>query len=153
MAQQPNAILAISSTDRYIASSNGKVNQPVQNTLLSQYLNRPPYSNDFSIQAPGALMNGYIDKIIVSQIQLQYNVPTIIPDVNDRILMFVETAEGTNVYFSVGITIPFGFYTGEEIAAVIEARLQGFMATTGQFEVSYTQLVFSFTNKKNSSLI
>lgn len=149
MAQQANAILAISSTDRYIATTNGNVNQPVQNTLIAQYFNRPPYSNDFQITAPNALMNGYIDKVIVSQIQLQYNVPTVIPDVNDQFLIFVETAVGTNVYFSVLITIPYGFYTGEEIAAVIDARLQSFPATTGQFDVGYGQLIYTIENTQN----
>jgi len=144
MAQQPNAILAISSTDRYITSTSGNVNQPTQNTILAQYFNRPPYSNDFSIEAPGALMNGYIDKIIISQIQVQYNVPTIIPKVNDKFLIAIETGAGTSVYSLLSIRIPYGFYTGEEIAAIIDLKLNEYPPLSGQFSVTYSQLVYSF---------
>lgn len=113
MAQAPNAILAINSLDRYIA---GKANQPYGNALIASYDNQPPYGNDFTIQSPGALIYGYINRIIVSQIQLQYNLPTVIPNLNDEF------------YISIGgleyqVTIPFGFYHPEELAAAVEAQL------------------------------
>ena len=79
MGFEPSAILAISSTDRYINYTNNSIigrtvtgdpiyqtnnNQPVNNSLEAQFFNRTPYSNDFQITAPNALINGYISVFI-----------------------------------------------------------------------------------------
>lgn len=138
MANRANAILAIASTDRYIKNTNigtainpitGQTqtvtqnNQPTSNVLLAEYNAEPPYSNDFQITAPGALINGYINKIIVSQIQLQYNLPTIIPDTNDLFYIAFETGQQTDVYERYPIQLPYGFYFPDELASMLRARL------------------------------
>jgi len=132
MAQQPNAILAINSTDRYITNVPGNVNQPVSNTLLAQYVGnatydgvvyKPQSSSDFSITAPNALMNGYIDKIIISQIQLQYNLPTVVPGRNSTLYVALETGQGTSQWNVEGVTIPYGYYTPEELAISLQIQL------------------------------
>lgn len=123
MAQQPNAILAISSTDRYIKSSGGNVNQPVSNFLLGEYNAGKPFSNDFQIESPNALINGYIEKIIISQIQLQYNVPTIIPGKNDLMVIEIESGEGTGVFYPYNINIPYGYYTPDDLATLVQALI------------------------------
>tara|TARA_R110000868_G_scaffold331052_1_gene592047 strand:- start:198 stop:1235 length:1038 start_codon:yes stop_codon:yes gene_type:complete len=139
MAGQPNAILAISSTDRYITNLGGNANQPFSNTLQAQYFGTLPYSNSFSITAPNALMNGYIEKIIVSQIQIQYNLPTIQPGNNDILYINVETSVGSSVYVqSPPLTIPYGFYSPDEMAAIIAAVLNQFYGD-GVFQVVYSQ--------------
>jgi len=97
-----------------ILSTTSTPQQPTSNAIIGQYRNLPPYCNNFTISSPGALIYGYIKKIIVSQIQLQYNIPTICQGRNDRL-----------VFESAGailgeITIPFGFYTPDELAAAIE---------------------------------
>jgi hypothetical protein len=97
-----------------ILSTGSTPQQPTSNAIIGQYRNLPPYCNNFTISSPGALIYGYIKKIIVSQIQLQYNIPTICQGRNDRL-----------VFESAGailgeITIPFGFYTPDELAAAIE---------------------------------
>jgi len=125
MSHQANAILAISSTDRYVTNLRGNSNQPVSNTLAAQYNNGLPYSNDFSITAPNALMNGYIKKIIISQIQLQYNLPTVIPGGNDLLVFAIETSSGSGVFSLLPITIPFGYYSPAELAAVLQTQLFG----------------------------
>ena len=78
--------------------------QPVANFLFGSFTNAKPYANDFTIQSPGALIYGYIKKLIVSQIQMQYNVPTIIPNINDEFYII------SNVPQVYRYTIPFGFY-------------------------------------------
>jgi hypothetical protein len=146
MAQAPNAILAISSTDRYTISKFGNVNQPVANALIAQYDNEGPYSNDFQLTAPGALLNGYIEKIIISQIQLQYNLPTVIPGVNDYLVYRVETSPGSFQFNTRVITIPFGFFVPYDLAAVIQAS----MNNPGDFEVNFlTTNQFEFINNAN----
>ena len=136
MAGQPNAILAISSTDRYIANF-GNAAQPYSNTLEALYFATPPYSNDFQITAPSALMNGYIDKIIISQIQLQYNLPTIMPNINDLFVILYESAVGSASFVFYRFDIPFGFYSPDELAAMLQIQLGIYVDSN--FTVSYQQ--------------
>jgi hypothetical protein len=132
-----NAILAISSTDRYISYTGGNANQPVSNSLLAQYKARPPYANDFQITAPNALMNGYIERIIISQIQLQYNLPTIQPGNNDILPIYYETGEGTGLYNFIVVPLPYGFYTPEELAAMLEIQLESYIPELSPWTVDY----------------
>jgi len=168
MAHEPNAILAISSTDRYINYTN-KIqigyepipntnpvqyrpkyqtnnNQPVNNVLLAQYINDPPYANDFSITAPNALINGYIKKIIISQIQIQYYVPTIVPGRNDTLIVNVAPYPGAppEDFISYKVILPFGFYTPNELASMLQIQLNTVVyggpsgGPGGSFSVIYT---------------
>jgi hypothetical protein len=116
----PNAILAVNSLDRYIEVINGNANQPVQNTLQDLYFSLPPYSNDFTISSPGALIYGYINRIVVSQIQIQYNIPTVIDGVNNRFFIGVGP-QSANVKYAV--TIPYGFYVPDELAAQLQTTI------------------------------
>lgn len=153
MANKPNAILAISSTDRYVTNVAGKVNQPVSSVLDALYDNKPPYANDFQITAPNALMNGYIDKIIVSQIQIQYNVPTIIPGSgstqgNDTFALAFETSVGSGVYSVLTRVIPYGFYTPLDLAAILQYFLQQLPANPNDITVQYgINFVYSTGNR------
>lgn len=97
-------------------SSTSSPQQPTSNAIIGQYRNLPPYCNNFTISSPGALIYGYVHKIVVSQIQVQYNIPTICFGRNDRLAF--ESAGAL-----VGaLTIPFGFYTPNELAAAIQAQ-------------------------------
>jgi hypothetical protein len=116
MAQQPNAILAINSLDRFIT---GPANQPFANYLVSQYENNKPYSNDFTIQSPGALIYGYISRIVISQIQLQYNIPTVCNDLNDTFYISL-TPIPPAAPVNYKIVIPHGFYYPDELAAALD---------------------------------
>jgi hypothetical protein len=142
MSNAPNAILAISSTDRYTKQLQGNANQPISDILRAQFFNDGPYSNDFSITAPNALINGYIEKIIVSQIQLQYYVPTIIPGRNDRFAFLVETATGSGAYTPYSADIPYGFWSPKDLASTLEvimnAEVYGSPYATN-FSVRYSQ--------------
>lgn len=116
--QEPNAILAINSLDRYITNLGGNANQPFANYIVSEYNNSEPYSNDFMIQSPGALIYGYITRIIVSQIQIQNNIPTVCNRRNDR---FFITIDSTGDDYP--ITIPFGHYSPEELASTLDTLI------------------------------
>jgi hypothetical protein len=94
--------------------------QPISNLLLGQYRNLQPYCNNFTISSPGALIYGYIDRIIVSQIQLQYNIPTICFGRNDKLPIF---SDASVVPIAETLTIPFGFYTPDELAAAVQALI------------------------------
>jgi len=90
--------------------------QPVSNALEAQYNDSEPYSNNFSINSPGALIYGYINRIIVSQIQLSYNIPTVCMGKNDT---FYIVGAG-----SLHVTIPHGFYYADELAATIQTEIR-----------------------------
>ena len=98
------------------STPTNNTSQPTSNALIGQYRNLPPYCNNFIISSPGALIYGYIDRIIVSQIQLQYNIPTICLGRNDKLVF--TWANGANYTI---ITIPFGFYSPDELAAAVQA--------------------------------
>jgi len=91
-------------------------NQPTSNSLFAQWSDLKPYSYNFTIQSPGALIYGYIDRIVVSQIQLQYNIPTVCVGRNDTFVL--EWANNLEE-----VEIPHGFYYADELAATIEALL------------------------------
>jgi hypothetical protein len=92
---------------------------PTSNALAAAYKDSEPYCNNFRIESPGALIYGYIKGIIVSQTQLQYNIPTINRGKNDTFVIGV----GGPVY--IDLTIPYGFYYADELAATIQALIAG----------------------------
>lgn len=119
----PNAILAINSLDRYIYYLDSNNNQPFQNIILDQYEQNEPYSNDFTIPSPGALIYGYINRIVISQIQLQYCIPTVIPNRNDRFFIGVGVNPPLGPGVKYPVTIPYGFYTPDEMAVMLTTQI------------------------------
>lgn len=102
-------------------SYNGFIgNTPRANALVAQYNQAEPYSNNFTISSPGALAYGYIHKIIVSQIQMQYNIPTVSFNRNDKFTV-ARVSGGTTTYGN--ITIPYGFYPPADLAAALQTLL------------------------------
>jgi len=118
-------------TQVYTIPTGGST-QPVNNSLIALYRNpqAPPYGNDFTIQSPSALIYGYINRIIISQIQIQYNIPTVNFDLNDRVYII---SGGT--YYD--IRIPYGFYYPDELAATMES-LFATEFPAGMIDVSYS---------------
>jgi hypothetical protein len=92
-------------------------NQPVSNTLIAQYNDLEPYSNSFTIQSPGALIYGYINRLIISQIQLTYNIPTVNKNLNDAFQIYTGTDD------IAAIQIPYGFYYPDELAATMQTLI------------------------------
>lgn len=94
--------------------------QPVSNVLNSQYTEGAPYSDNFTIQSPGALIYGYMYKLIVSQIQLQYAIPTICFERNNTFYISGTLPQ----YLYTPIVIPTGFYTPNELAAALQVLIR-----------------------------
>lgn len=126
-----------------ITFAGGNAQQPKQNALIGQYTNLQPYCNNFTISSPGALIYGYINRIAVSQIQLQYNIPTICLNRNDRLAIF-SFATGLDE-----IQIPFGFYTPDELATALTALFAATPALSAlDLDVQYDLLRgFTFTSQ------
>jgi hypothetical protein len=133
-----------------IISSGASAQQPVSNLLLGQYRNLQPYCNNFTISSPGALIYGYIDRIIVSQIQLQYNIPTICFGRNNKLVIYSFAAVP---FIGETLTIPFGFYTPSELAAAVQALIiANANLTPLQLTVSYNLTNgFTFTSGNSTN--
>ena len=155
---ETNAILAVSSLDRY-TTQNVDIfdilpdpliirNAPATKnfSLVGAYLNKSPYSNDFQITTPGVLTYGYISKIIISQIQMQYNIPTVNRGLNNTLYIEVTSP----VRFISVIEIPTGFYTPQELASVTQRLLRNDV-NLDEYEFSvvfYTETnEFAFTTR------
>jgi len=120
---QPNMIITIdtpvtasSGVARVITQvvvTQGNANQPISNALLAKYQRSEPQCNNFIISSPGALIYGYINRIIVSQIQLQYNIPTVIFGKNDTFYLN-----------NTPVLIPYGFYTPDILADLLQVRIR-----------------------------
>jgi hypothetical protein len=116
ISQNTTTTQAVAQGVRQAYSVNNE-NQPVTNILAASYNDSSPFCYDFTIQSPSALIYGYINKIIISQIQLQYNIPTVVKGRNDELV--IATAGPT----LTGITIPYGFYYADELAAALQTLI------------------------------
>jgi hypothetical protein len=97
-------------------SVNNSLN-PTSNFLIGQYLNLAPPCNNFSISSPGALIYGYLHKLIVSQIQMQYNIPTV--NLKNDIFIIALPVGPT----FVTLQIPYGFYPPADLAAALQSLI------------------------------
>ena len=105
--------------------SFNNASQPVTNSLIGNYNRSKPSCNDFTISSPGALIYGYIDRIIVSQIQLQYNIPTVCLGRNDTLVIQWDNG-GTIV--ETELVIPYGFYEPGELATALQTLITNTVA-------------------------
>lgn len=99
----------------------------------------PLYGNNFILQSQTAYIYGYMYKMIVSQIQVQYNVPTVNLNLNDKIYL-IDDSPGGQEY---PIQIPYGFYTPDELAALLQVTIRALTPFTSM-TVSYEYSSFVF---------
>ena len=87
-----------------------------------------PLVNNFMIQAPGPLLYGYVKNIKIASVNLQYDIPTVIPSVrggrqtpngNDKFFI-----ENTTIGRALDFTIPYGYYTPQELCAMIQTLVR-----------------------------
>ena len=105
VTQRPpaSALLCIDSEDRYTS-------------LNDRYFNVPEIpGNDFRIQKSQPLLYGIFHRVAMTQLQLQYRIPTIVAGVNNQ---FVIYDTGANNYYQV--TLPEGYYSATNLAFVVK---------------------------------
>jgi hypothetical protein len=145
-------MLAMSSLDRY---TTGIPNSIVRkdSALINLYSGVGQRGNDFQLSSPGAFIYGYITRIAISQIQIEYRIPTVVP--TNRI--FFAGANNPSEPVCIGndtfvinvpnnppgarfqrVTIPYGFYTPKELAVMLQATLREYMGLE-TMTVSYSQ--------------
>lgn len=103
--QRPPAYahLLVSSTDRY--------------RNFAERLTAPRTSANWTLSKQYNVLNGYFTRLVITQLQFQWNIPTIFTGYNDAMLIILD--DGVNPLFDADITIPQGFYTLSELAAAI----------------------------------
>ena len=142
LASQDNILLALYNNSYINAQAHGGFPQPgVQPTCAS-----------FSLNNAGPLIYGYIKTIAISQVQMNYKIPTVVPSNrifpaianlsyeperkgNDTLLIVCPNNILTQIYQS--ITIPYGFYTPAELAAVLQTELSA-LPGLSTMKVTYT---------------
>ena len=117
-------------------------------TLSGLGLNGGNNCNNFTIQSPAALIYGYVRRIIISQIQLSYNIPTVCLGKNDTLWIQGPTINDP----PEAITIPYGFYYADELASVVQNLLQTTTTIGASADITVTfQPRFGFVFTSTSS--
>jgi hypothetical protein len=137
MHHNASAILAISSLDRYTTGVLGTLSRN-DTALFNLYSGVGQPGNKFQLSSNGAYIYGYITRIAVSQLQVEYRVPTVVPSnnvwpefANDPTALLVAgndvfsiDVSGNGINTQHRVRIPYGFYTPAEMAAMLQACLR-----------------------------
>lgn len=122
-----SAFLCIDSEDRYGPA-----------TLVEKFVGLTDNpGNDFIVSKKQPLLYGIFHRVAMTQLQMQYRVPTIVPNVNDQFV--IEQTATQNDYL---INLPAGFYSATTLAAAIQTAVLAIPANpfTG-FTCVYNPLV------------
>jgi hypothetical protein len=132
----PNATMATSSLDRISGSQVSPISQPY---------------NNFRVQTLGGnIVQGQINKIRVAEVLFPYGIPTIVAGQNDTFAVTFQTftiGTGAGLEFFSAVSIPPGYYTGTELAAVIQTSLDTQAATFGGWPNGTIAVSFDTTNQ------
>ena len=110
--------------------------------LQTNYFSSKPYSFNFTLQSQTSWIYGYMYKMVVTQVQLQYNIPTINLDLNDTI--YINDYAGDHLLQKV--QIPYGFYYPDELAAALETLIRANTTFTDMDVQFFPRDGFQFTS-------
>jgi hypothetical protein len=117
----PNTLLAPFNTDPLIAKLAGPIFLP---TNLS--------GTNLTINNGRPLINGYFGRVALTQFMLKRNIPTVRTGVNDVLVIQVASSAAGPVVATVNIVLDEGYYTVDELASVLQTKIQAstpFLAT------------------------
>ena len=130
--------LHVDSLDRYkpsdFVSNSVFANFPNQSLAKGAgqlLLNSSQSGTNVKIDTGRALLNGYFSRVAITQMNLNYRVPTVVTGVND--LLFFKTFAPTAVLRTV--TIPQGYYTYASMATTLQALM---LAAAPELGVAFT---------------
>jgi hypothetical protein len=141
--------LHINSLDRYTDLPGGNFVTQAYAQMANNILGNARPANNFEIQLPRALLNGYFTRVALDRIQLQIKLPTVITGYNDSFLLAKNDPAAGGV-ISV-ITIPQGFYTPTTMAATLQTLIRAAPAGTAGYTVAYTGVNGGFTFATNTA--
>lgn len=142
ITQRPTstALLAIDSEDRF---ADYTVSRAVPRTAFN-VLNATPYN--FTITRDQSLLNGFLTRLAVTEI----NLPWAIPNINVKTNRIQWLVDASGVESSGTIILSTGFYTPSQLAATLQAAV---IARTGilDFVMNYGATVTSLGNTPSFS--
>ena len=146
-----SAYLLIDSLDRYENSNFGADNT---NIVLRNYLaGASPGADNFTISRNTPLLSGYFTRLAITQVQFEYNIPTVLTNFNDTLYMVYT--QGANVNVQVPVTLDAGWYNNVDLAAELQTQIRAALATAGVtnngFTVTFGKPTYSLTFETNNT--
>jgi len=120
------ALLTIDSDDRFTSYTAKRAAAP------GSY-NYSPY--DFQINKASSLMNGFITRLAVSEINFPWCVPNINPKTSKIQVGYASIISGPYTYYT--IEVPYGFYTPVDLASAIQGLIQAQGGSLATFIFEY----------------
>ena len=156
--QPATAELRIDSLDRYLP------NMLTPNTLLAPFNTDPTIAKlagpnylptnvsgtNLTINNGRPLINGYFGRVALTQFMLKRNIPTVRTGVNDVFSIAVASSPAGPVVATVNIVLDEGYYTVDELATVLQTKIQ---ASTAFLAQAFVLAPFAVGNERNSGFL
>lgn len=146
-----SAHLLIDSLDRYENSNLGADNTNI--TLLQALAGADPTAANFTISRNQPLLYGYFTRVAITQVQMEYNVPSVLEQFNNTFL--IQYTQGANVNQTVTVTLSSGWYNNVELAAELQTQIRAALAAAGLtnngFTVTFDRPNYSMTFDTNNA--
>ena len=139
------AELVIDSLDRYHDTATPLYNEQTTAKLLGSLLGGTASGNRFEISVPRNLLYGYFHRLAISQIQMQFRLPTIITGLNDVVYLSKNGAA------PVALTMPQGYYTPTFFATTLQGIIRASAAGTAGYTVVYNAVPGGFIFATNTA--
>ncbi len=141
--QPSTALLTIDSDDRFPSYTAKRASVP------GGY-NWSPYS--FQISKSSSLMNGFITRLGVSEINFPWCVPNINPKTN-KIKIGYSTVGASGPFAYGTVSVPIGFYTPTAFAAVFQSLGRSVTGSLSGFVFTYNTVTPQFVYNSGSSSV
>lgn len=138
--QPSTALLTIDSDDRFPSYTAKRLSSP------GSY-NWSPYS--FQITKGSSLMNGFITRLALSEVNFPWCVPNINAKTNKIRVGYGSAAGGPFTYSTV--TIPYGFYTPSAFATAFQGLVRALGGSFATFVFTYGPLTPQFSFNSGAS--
>ena len=146
-----SAHLLIDSLDRYENSNFGSNNQNI--TLLSALAGADPTASNFTISRNQPLLYGYFTRVAITQVQMEYNIPSVLEQFNNT--LYIQYTQGANVNVPITVTLSAGWYNNVELADELQTQIRAALAAAGVtnngFTVTFGRPNYTFTFDTNNA--
>lgn len=142
VARQPaTTYLCVDSEDRKAFAPGGQVG-----TSADVRIDKQPVTN-FTIYNKQSIGDGYIKRVGLTEINMDWNFPTVQANVNDLFRIWVYSNDISAAPSQIEFFIPEDWYTPSELAAELTSQIQTEAATF--LDLSKTKIVVTTDNKSS----
>jgi hypothetical protein len=112
----------------------------------------PTSSSNWQLYLRNNVLNGLFTRLAVTQINFQWNIPTILAGYNDALQILLINGGGADIY--ANLLIAEGWYTPSGLASAIQASLTTTVGAYGTWTCSFTtKNVFSITFAPSGTMV